>query len=400
MPYSNNSGGPWGGGGGRKGGGGRGPWGGDGDDGNRGGDDKRRPGGPGKQVPDVERLVRKGQEQLKVLMGGGGSRNGGQGPSGPEGVGRGGILLVGVALIAGWLLMSFYTVRPEQKSVEMFFGKFSSIGEPGLNFAAWPVVTKEILPVTEQRVEEIGVSRARGGEDGLMLTGDENIIDIKFEVAWNISDPEKYLFNLAEPEETIRAVSESAMREVVGRSELAPILNRDRGLIEAEVQELIQTTLDSYQSGVQVLRLTLDRADPPEAVIDSFRDVQQAEQERNTFQNQADAYANQKLAGARGQSAEILQQAEGYRAQVVNDAKGEASRFVAIYDEYAKAPEVIRKRMYLETLERVMSNVNKIMVDPNLGGEGQGIVPYLPLNELRRNLDSAGAGTGRTGGNP
>jgi membrane protease subunit HflK len=396
MPYSNNNGGPWGNGG-RKGGG-RGPWGSGGDDGDRpeGRNDGNRPGGPQKPVADVEQLVRKGQEQLRVLMGGrprggsGGPPGGGGG--GGEGIGRGGIVLTGIALVAAWLFMSVYTVRPEEQSVELFFGEFSSIGNSGLNFAPWPVITYTKLGVTEQRVEELGRASTSNPESGLMLTGDENIVDIQFEVAWNIADAEQFLFNLANPEETIRAVSESAMREVVGRSELAPILNRDRGLIEAEVQSLIQSTLDSYRSGVRVLRLTLDRVDPPQEVIDSFRAVQQAAQERNTFQNQADAYSNQRLAAARGESAEILQQAEAYRAQTVNEATGEASRFVAIYDEYAKAPDVVRKRMYLETLERVMTNIDKVIVDPAIGGEGgQGVVPYLPLNELRsRTIQGAG----------
>ena len=215
-----------------------------------------------------------------------------------------------------------------------------------------------------------------------MLTGDENIIDIDFQVVWNIADPEKFLFNLAAPDDTIRAVSESAMREVVARSELKPILNRDRGAISAEVAALIQLTLDSYESGVNIVRVNFDRADPPEEVIDSFRDVQAAEQERDTSEKQADAYANQRLAAARGEAAQMLQEAEAYRAQVVNEAEGEASRFKAVYEEYSKAEEVTRKRLYLETMERVLGSVEKIIIDEQ--GGGQGVVPYLPLNELRK----------------
>ncbi|MEL6794343.1 MAG: FtsH protease activity modulator HflK, partial [Pseudomonadota bacterium] len=203
-----------------------------------------------------------------------------------------------------------------------------------------------------------------------------------------VSNPQNFLFNLAAPEDTIRAVSESAMREVIGKSELKPILNRDRALVSQEVSELIQLTLDSYVAGVNIVRVNFDKADPPQEVIDAFRDVQAAEQERDTFEKQADAFANQQLAAARGQSAQLLQQAEAYRAQVVNEAEGEASRFVAVYEEYAKAEDVTRKRLYLETLERVLGTVDKIIIDDQVGGGGQGggsgVVPYLPLNELRR----------------
>jgi modulator of FtsH protease HflK len=251
------------------------------------------------------------------------------------------------------------------------------------------VVTKEIYPVTRENTIDIGTGR----DEGLMLTGDENIVDIDFQVVWNIGDIEKFVFNLADPVDTITAVSESAMREIIGRSELAPVLNRDRGAIAQELQMLIQDTLDSYESGVNIVRVNFDRADPPREVIDSFREVQAAEQTRDTLQKQADAYANQVIAGARGQAAQTLEQAEAYRAQVVNEAEGEAARFVAVYDEYAKAPDVTRKRLYIETLERVLAGVDKIIIDEGAQG-GQGVVPYLPLNELRRTAPT----TTNTGG--
>ncbi|MDG1371510.1 MAG: FtsH protease activity modulator HflK [Paracoccaceae bacterium] len=375
---SSNGGGPWGGGDddGRKGGD-RSPWG--GGNGSGGGGS-----GGGNRPPDIEDILNQGRERLKVIVGGGGGGGRGGKGGGGEGLGRGGWLLIGIALIGFYLWNSVYTVKPEERSVVLLFGEQSGTGEPGLNFIFWPVQTAEILPVTSQNTIDIGVNQresSRGADQGLMLTGDENIVDIDFQVVWNISDPEKFLFNLAAPNETIRAVSESAMREIIGRSNLAPILNRDREAVGAEVQELIQTTLDSYESGVNVVTVNFDRADPPQEVIDSFRDVQAAEQERSTSQNQADAYANQKLAGARGESAQVLQEAEGYRARVVNEAEGEASRFVAVYNEYAKASEVTRKRLYLETMERVLGGVEKIIIDEE---GGQGVVPYLPLNELRK----------------
>ncbi len=379
-----NSGGPWGGGGKSGSNGPSGNRGGSGGSGGGGGGRGQGPDGP--QIPEIDELVKKGQEQLRVLMGGkGGSGNsggGGQGGGTPPLFTKTTLGLGAAALVALWAFSSFYTVRPEEKSVELFLGQEYAIGEPGLNFAPWPLVTYEILPVTREQTEDIGARSGRS-QTGLMLTTDENIIDIDFQVVWNISDPAHYLFNLAEPQDTIRAVSESAMREVIARNRLAPILNRDRQVIADETRELIQATLDEYQSGVNIIRLNLDKADPPAEVIDNFRDVQAAEQERDRLERQADAYANQVLAGARGEAAQMLEQAEAYRAQVVNEAEGEAARFTSVLTEYAKAPEVTRKRLYLETMEQVLGRVDKIILDENAGG-GQGVVPYLPLNELRR----------------
>lgn len=371
-----------------------GPWGGGGNNGS--GDDNRdsgkngggrRPEGDGPQIPEIDELMKKGQEQLRVLMGG---RGGGNGTNGSGGGDAGGPMLtrgtVGLGVIAAvvlWGMASFYTVKPEEQSVELFLGKFSAIGNPGLNFAPWPVVSAEIIPVTREQTEDIGVG-ARGSEAGLMLTGDENIVDIDFQVVWNITDPAKFLFNLRDPQMTIRAVSESAMREIIAQSELAPILNRDRASIAERLDDLIQSTLDSYDSGMNVVRVNFDKADPPQQVIDSFREVQAAEQERDRLEKQADGYANRIVAEARGEAAQVLEEAEGYRARVVNEAQGEASRFTAVLAEYEKAPEVTRKRLYLETMEEVLGRVDKIILDDSAGG-GQGVVPYLPLNELRKN---------------
>jgi modulator of FtsH protease HflK len=284
---------------------------------------------------------------------------------------------------------SFYRVDTSEQSVELLFGERYAVGTEGLNFAPWPVVTKEIYPVTRENMIDIGA----GLDSGLMLTGDENIVDIDFQVVWNIGNIEDFVFNVAEPVDTITAVSESAMREIIGRSTLAPILNRDREAIAQELEELIQATLDSYLSGVNIVRVNFDRADPPREVIDAFREVQAAEQTRDTLEKQADAYANQVVAGARGEAAQLLEEAEAYRAQVVNEAEGEASRFIAVYDEYAKAEDVTRKRLYLETIERVFSDVDKIIIDEATGGDS-GIVPYLPLNELRRSTTGSTTNTG------
>ncbi|QBY01625.1 FtsH protease activity modulator HflK [Rhodophyticola sp. CCM32] len=382
-----NNGGPWGGGNGSGGGGGN-----RGDDDRRGGG--RRPGNSdgGQQIPEIDEIVRKGQEQLRVLMGGRGGKGRGNGTGGGEGpqIGRG-VWVLGVLALAGlWVFTSFYTVRPEERSVELFLGEFSQIGEPGLNFAPWPVVTAEVIAVTSERTESIGTNRSGASDSGLMLTTDENIVDIDFQVVWNINDPALYLFNLRDPETTVRAVSESAMREIIAASRLAPILNRDREIIADTVRELIQATLDSYESGINIVRLNLDRADPPSEVIDAFRDVQAAEQERDQLERRADAYANQVLAGARGEAAQLLEQAEGYRAQVVNEAEGEASRFLAVLAEYELAPDVTRRRLYLETMERVLGDVDLVILDSEGEGGAGGVVPYLPLNELRRGADTSG----------
>jgi membrane protease subunit HflK len=383
-----NNGGPWGGGGNRGSGNGY------GDD--RGGG--RKPGGEGPQIPEIDEIVKKGQEQLRVLMGG---RGGPRGPGGSGGGGggpkmtRGTVGLGVLAAVAVWAFTSFYTVRPEEQSVELFLGEFYKIGNPGLNFAPWPLVKAEVVPVTREQIEDIGVPQPGRADTGLMLTTDANIVDIDFQVVWNISDPALYLFNLADPQATIRAVSESVMREIIAASALAPILNRDRGLIADTARGRIQATLDAYQSGINVIRVNLDKADPPAEVIDSFRQVQAAEQERDRLERQADAYANRVLAGARGEAAQILEQAEAYRAQQINSAQGEAARFVSILTEYRNAPDVTRQRIYLETMEQVLGNIDKVILDESVtggGAGGAGIVPYLPLNELTRGRTAAAGG--------
>ena len=345
----------------------------------------RQPGQRPDQRPEIEELMRKGQDRLRVLMGGRNDRRGNKGGSGGNfGSGFefnrktvGLIVLVAAGL---WVFASFYTVRPEERSVELLFGDAVGTGNPGLNFAPWPFVTKEIVQVTGERVTEVGTGDSPT-DNGLMLTRDQNIVDMEYQVVWNISDPEKYLFNLADASGTIRAVAESAMRDIIARSELAPILNRDRGSIAEDLKLAVQQTLDSYQAGISVVRVNLDRADPPAEVIDSFREVQAAQQERDRLEKQADAYANRVLADARGESAAQVEQAEAYRAKSVNDAQGEAARFNSVYAEYAKAPEVTRKRMYLETMEKVLGSVDKVILD---GEAGQGVVPYLPLDQIRR----------------
>lgn len=363
------NGGPWGGGGG------------DNRDGRNDGRGPRKPGGEGPQIPEIDEIVKKGQEQLRVLIGGRG-RNGGGGGGGfggarPPILSAQGVAL-GVLAAAGlWAWMSFYTVKPEERSVELMLGEFSNIGNPGLNFAPWPLVTAEIVQVTGERTTDIGTGAQGQMDTGLMLTRDQNVVDIEFQVVWRVGDASQFLFNLSDPADTIRAVSESAMRDIIARSELSPILNRDRGVIANDVRVAVQSTLDSYQAGITVVRVNFAKAAPPADVIDAFREVQAAQQERVRLENESDAYANRVTAGARGEAARLVEDAEAYRAQVVNDAQGEASRFQAVYAEYIKAPEVTRQRMYLETMEKVFGGMNKVILDGVEGG--QGVVPILPL---------------------
>lgn len=381
-----NSGGPWGGGSGGKG-----------DDENRGssggngnGNGPRRPGGgDGQNIPELDDLMRKGQEQLRVLMGGRGGGTGGNNPGGGDPISPRTLWIGGIILVLGtWLYASFYSVQPGEQGVELFLGSEYRITGDGPHLAPWPLVTSEVLGTDQERTEAIGNNRSGTSDTGLMLTTDENIVDIDFDVVWNINNAADYLFNLRDPETTIRAVAESAMREIISQSELAPILNRDRQLIGDQALALIQLTMDSYGSGVNIIRINLDRADPPTQVIDAFREVQAAAQERNRLERTADAYSNRVTAGARGEAAQLLEEAEGYRARVVNEALGEASRFLAILAEYEAAPEVTRRRLYLETLERVLGRTDLVIIGSDAGGSS-GVVPYLPLNELRRpNVDA------------
>ncbi len=373
-----------------------GPWGGGGDNRDDDRDGGRPPGqrrpGEGDQIPEIEQFMRKGSEQLRVLMGGkgGGPRPGGAGGGNTPLPNKLWILVAIVVVIGIWLSSSVYKVNQEERSVELMFGRYHATKGPGLNFAPWPVITYTKLPVTREQTVDIGSGQAGTNDTGLMLTGDQNIVDLEFQVVWNINDPAKYLFNLADPMDTIRAVSESAMRDIIARSELAPILNRDRGAIAVDLRTAVQKTLDSYSSGINIVRVNFNRADPPSEVIDSFREVQAAQQERDRLEKEADAYANKVTAGARGEAAQVKEEAEAYRAQTVNRAQGNAARFTSVLKEYEKAPEVTGRRMFYDTMGKVLSDVGKVVVDTR---DGEGVVPYLPLDQL---LNSRSATTTNT----
>jgi membrane protease subunit HflK len=359
MSWKNQSGGPWG-----SGGGPRGPWG-----------SGPQPGG-GPTPPDLEELVRRSQDKIKNLLPGGS-------------FGGWGSLLIVLGAIALWMLSGFYRVQTDEQGVVLRFGKYIGERQPGLNYhLPWPIETVLVPKVTSSRRLDIGMrlieDPRRGSstrdvpEESLMLTGDENIVDVDFTVLWKVKDAANFLFNVQNPEGTIKAVAESAMREVIGRSTIQPILTGARQNIEQAVHELMQKTLDSYGTGVVITQVQMQKVDPPSQVIDAFRDVQAARADAERAQNEAQTYANKVVPDARGRASQIQQAAEAYREQTVAEAKGQSSRFTKIYDEYKKAPEVTRKRIYLETMEHVLSGVNKTIIDPSVSKSG--VVPYLPLN--------------------
>ena len=363
MPWSNQGGGPWG------SGGGKGPW----------GTGPQPSGGSG--PPDLEELLRRSQDKLRTVLPGGN-------------LGGKGIGLILLAAIAIWGLSGFFQVAPDELGVVMRFGKYVRDAKPGLNYhLPYPVEAVLTPKVTRVNRIDIGmrlVEDLRRGttirdvpEESLMLTGDENIVDVDFSVFWVVKTDgaSQYLFNIQQPEGTVKAVAESAMREVVGRSNIQPILTGARQGIETGVHDLMQKVLDDYSAGIQVTQVQLQKVDPPSQVIDSFRDVQAARADLERAQNEAQTYANRVVPEARGRASQVIQSAEAYREQTVQEAKGQTSRFLQVYEEYKKAPDVTRQRMYLETMERLFGGTEKIIMD---SGSGQSVVPYLPLNELTR----------------
>ncbi|QLF70799.1 FtsH protease activity modulator HflK [Peteryoungia desertarenae] len=361
MPWSNQNGGgggPWGGGGG--GGNNQGPWG-QGPNRPRGGGG----GGGNGTPPDLEDLIRRGQDRLKNVM--------------PGGINGGAFIVIGLVLAVFWVVQSIYTVQPDERGVELRFGKpKDEVSMPGLHFHIWPIETVEIVKVTEQQ-QNIGGGRGSGASEGLMLSGDQNIVNVQFSVLYTVTDPAAYLFQLDNPTDTLQQVAESAMREVVGRRPAQDVFRDNREQISSEVRDIIQGTMDAYGAGIAINAVPIEDAAPPREVADAFEEVQRAEQDEDRFVEEANQYANQRLGQARGQAAQIREEAAAYKDRVVKEAEGEAQRFISIYDEYSKAPDVTRQRLYLETMEQVLRNSRKVIIDGD-----QGVVPYLPLNEINR----------------
>ena len=333
----------------------------------------------GPTPPDIDEIVKKIQNTINRFTGGG---TGGTKP-----------IILGLIIIAIlWTLSGLYRVLPDEQGVVLRFGKFVNTTQPGLNYHfPYPIETVLTPKVTKVNRIDIGFRSERdsgftsGGvadvpEESLMLTGDENIVNIDFSVFWVIKDAGNFLFKIQDPQGTVKAAAETAMREVIARSNIQPILTEGRSLIETDTQEIIQQILDEYNSGIQITQVQTQKADPPDQVIDAFRDVQAARADMERSKNEAEAYANDVIPRARGEAAKILQAAEAYKKEVVAKAEGEASRFLSIYSEYAKAKEVTQERMFLETMEKVLADINKIIIDKN---SGSGVVPYLPLQELK-----------------
>jgi modulator of FtsH protease HflK len=341
---------------------------------------------PSSNTPDdMEDLAKKFQDGLKNMFGGSSKTPDVKKP----------ITLFIIGAIAVWALSGFYRVDADEQGVVLRFGKYTNMTQPGLNYhLPYPIESVMTPKVSKVNRIDVGFRSSNDGsrgaigdikEESAMLTGDENIVDINYSVFWVIKDASKYLFNIQDPIGTIKVVAETAMREVIARKKIQTILTQGRAEIEIEVQKIMQQILDSYNSGVDITQVQAQKSDPPAQVIDSFRDVQAAKADKERAQNEAEAYANDIIPRARGEAAKIVQEAEGYKKEVVAQAEGEASRFIAIYNEYAKAKTVTQERMYLETMEKVLSGVNKIIIDKQ---SGSGVVPYLSLPELKKNTDA------------
>ena len=346
---------------------------------------------------DLQEMLQRGQERLRGALFGGGSGSGGSGGSGSGAMNWRAVGFVLAALALVWLASGFYRVLPDEQGVVLRFGRFVEQTAPGLHYhLPWPV--EEVLrpKVTVVNRADIGMRigaadfGASSGavrdvpEESLMLTGDENIVDVDFSVFWIIKNAENFLFNIENPPGTVKAVAESTMREVVGRSKIQPILTEERQDTEEAVKILMQDTLDRYGAGIEVTQVKMQKVDPPSAVIDAFRDVQAARADQERIRNEAQAYQNKVVPEARGEAARIRNEALAYQEQTVAEAEGQAQRFLAIFREYRQAPDVTRRRMFLETMERVLGDSEKIIIDNQVGQGSGGIVPYLPLNELNR----------------
>ena len=378
MPWKNQGGGPWG-------SGPKGPWG-------------SGPQSAGPRPPDLEDLLRRGQDRLQSLLPGGY-------------LGGMGITLILIAALAIWGLSGFFRVQSEELGVVLRFGKHVRTVQPGLNYhLPYPIETVLLPKALRVSTLSIGMTLtqdpARRGstmrdvpEESLMLTGDENIVDVDFTVLWRIKPDGvgDFLFNIQNPEGTVKAVAESAMRELVGRSDIQPILTGARTNIENSVQDLMQKTLDKYGAGVLVQQVQMQKVDPPQQVIDAFRDVQAARADLERLQNEAQTYANRVIPDARGRASQIVQNAEGYKEQAIAEAKGQSSRFLQVYQAYKLAPDVTRERIYLETMERVLGGADKLIYDPGSSSSSPGIVPYLPLNELSSRRGAPAATTNQPG---
>lgn len=372
MPWESN-----GGGGGRNNGG---PWG----QAPGGGGGPRRPG----NTPNLEEILNRGRDRFQ-----------GGFPGGIPG-GRWAIIGGVIALVAIWGFNAIYTISPAEVGVELRLGEPKpDLSSAGLHFMLWPIESVERVPINLRQTDigSAGSGGSRGNDgDGLMLTGDQNIVDVRFSVQWTVTDPIAYLFNVRQPDEMVRAAAESAMREVVGRRPAQDVYRDDRAGIALEVREITQSILDSYGLGVNITEISIEQAAPPGPVADAFNEVQRAEQDEDRLQEEARQYANTLLGQARGNAAQIREDAAAYANRVVQEATGEADRFNSIYAEYVNAPEITRKRLFLESMEEILGSTEKVIVEEGAGGSG--VIPYLPLPELRNRTPATAAPATTTSG--
>jgi membrane protease subunit HflK len=360
-------------------GGGGGPWG---------------SGPSGTQPPDIEELLRKGQERFRRMM--------------PGGVGGARGILLGVGILAAvWMASGLYKVQPAEQGVVMLFGKYVQTTGPGLHWF-FPTPIGQVITPDVERINPVEIGYRGGAEGGrvqaardiaqesLMVTGDQNIADLDFTVFWKVKEAEAFVFNIRNPGITVKAVAESAMREVIGQTTLQRSLTGGRAEIEQRTRQLTQKILDSYKSGILIREVKLLSVDPPKQVIDAFNEVQRARQDKERKQNEAEAYRNQVVPTARGDAERLLQEAEAYKSRSIKDADGEAKRFVSVYDSYLAAKDVTTRRLYLETMEEVLKGTQKVIIDSS--GRGSGVVPYLPLPELQKRVAPPAARPAPQGG--
>ena len=364
-----------------QGSGGGGPWGGGGGGGTRG---QWPPSGGGGTPPNIEEMLRRSQDSVRRFL--------------PGGFGGGRMIMLVIAgIVILWLFSGFYRIQPDEQGVELLFGDWDdTITEPGLHW--WfpgpigEVITPKVTVINRVNIgfrdpSDLGGRVTQASDvprESLMLTGDQNIADVDFTVQWRIANAGEYLFNIRDPNETVKLVAESAMREVVGQTRLDDLITSAREQVQSQSRILLQQVLDGYGAGISIERVQLQLTSPPPPVIDAFNDVQRARQDKERLQNQAEAYQNRIVPTARGEAASIIQEATGYKERVIKEAQGEGARFTEIYETYLAAPDVTRRRLYIETLRDVLSKANKVIIDKNSMG-GQGVVPYLQLNDLKRN---------------
>ena len=360
---------PWNkeGGGGNQGPWGQGPW----------GQGPRKPQGGGPRgpnlPPDIDELLRRGQDRFRNIWPGGGGRSSWLLPLG--------------FVVAFILFNSIYQVEADERGVVLRLGEHTRTVEPGLHFALWPIERMEKPKVEAENQINFGDVESQA----LMLAGDQNIVEIQFTVLYRIANPEAYLFNVEAQETVVSAVDESAMREVVGRTSAEEIRTTGRLSAQDQVRAITQASLDAYDAGIIITAVNLQKADPPKQVLSAFEEVQRAEQNQAQLINEADQYRNQRVRLAEGEAAKLVEDAKAYKFRVVADAEGEAARFVSIYNEYKNAKDVTRERLFLETMEQILSQSNKVIIE---GGQaGSGVVPYLPLPEIQKRNETTTGGT-------